>query len=359
MPPLTPDSSYSTLSKIKTKIRRLTRSLSTAQLSEDDLDQYINTFVLYDFPEHVRLFNLKTVLTFFTKAYVDTYATNTTDTTDPLYNFKNRYITVNPPVYVAGYQTLYTQSRDQFYSIYPMINSINSIGTLGDGVTTAYAGNINTNQSNVVGADQGSLIVPNSVLFDSIDVDGVTLTLIDFPSVNSVLIGYLGAPGSDATAVGNSGQINYVTGDYSLVFPTAPAAGAIINSQVVIVQPSMPQAVLFYNGEFIMRPIPDQAYRVTIEAYMRPTEMLAADQLPELSEFWQYISLGSAIKVFQDRMDMESVAQIMPEFRQQQLLITRRTIVQQTNQRVSTIYTQQSEGSASQGWFAGGSGGQF
>ena len=38
----------STLQTIRTKVRRLTRTPSTAQLSDDDLDQYINTFVVYD-----------------------------------------------------------------------------------------------------------------------------------------------------------------------------------------------------------------------------------------------------------------------------------------------------------------------
>ena len=40
------------LQTIRTKVRRLTRSLSPAQLTDAQIDEYINTFVLYDFPEH-------------------------------------------------------------------------------------------------------------------------------------------------------------------------------------------------------------------------------------------------------------------------------------------------------------------
>ena len=82
-----PDNSLSTLSQIQTKVRRLTRSVSENQLATADLNNYINTFVLYDFPEHLRLLNLKTVLTFYTQPFVDTYTNNTSDPTNPLYNF--------------------------------------------------------------------------------------------------------------------------------------------------------------------------------------------------------------------------------------------------------------------------------
>ena len=79
-----------TLQAIETKVRRLTRSPSTAQLTQADLDNYINTFVVYDFPEHLRLFSLRTILTFYTQPFIDTYKTNTTVTTDALFNFKNK-----------------------------------------------------------------------------------------------------------------------------------------------------------------------------------------------------------------------------------------------------------------------------
>jgi len=122
----------SSLQAIRNKVRRLTRSLSEGMLTNAELDNYINTFVIYDFPEQLRLFNMQKTFTFYTQPYQDTYGT-TDDPSDPFYNvqfdnFKNKYITVNPPVYIAGYQSLFMESRDQFYSIYPIINA--SISTL-------------------------------------------------------------------------------------------------------------------------------------------------------------------------------------------------------------------------------------
>jgi hypothetical protein len=40
----------STLGAIRTKVRRLTRSPNTAQITDNQIDEYVNTFILYDFP---------------------------------------------------------------------------------------------------------------------------------------------------------------------------------------------------------------------------------------------------------------------------------------------------------------------
>ena len=113
--------------------------------------------------------------------------------------------------------------------------------------------------------------------------------------------------------------------------------------------------MLFYDGTFTLRPVPDQAYRINIEAFARPTELLTGSQEPELAEWWQYISYGTAKKIFEDRMDIESVSMIMPEFKQQERLIQRKTIVQYTTDRASTIYTQNEAGRYGGGRFSGGS----
>jgi hypothetical protein len=97
----------------------------------------------------------------------------------------------------------------------------------------------------------------------------------------------------------------------------------------------------FFDTSFIFRPVPDKVYQVNVEVDMRPTELLALGQNPDLNQWWQYISYGAAKKIFEDRMDLDSVQQIMPEFKQQERLALRTTINQQTKDRVSTIYTGQ------------------
>lgn len=345
----------SNLQTIQQKVRRLTRSLSTAQLSDGDLNQYINTFVLYDFPEHLKLFNLKTIFEFYTDPYVDVYAPSSS-TSSPLYDFNNRYTNFIPPVYIAGYNSLWSQSKEAFFNIYPKTNSIDSIGTSGDGVTTSFSGTVGVLQNS--GTSSTSVLIRNNVLFSSVDANGNSLAMIDEPV--SPTIGNLYVPGSTAPVYGDAqdltNYINYTTGQFVVTFTAAPASGQAIDYQVIATQTSLPQAILFYDGKFTVRPVPDQAYRIQLEAYAQPTELLTSGQNPKLNEWWQYIAYGSAKKIFEDRMDLESVQMIMPEFKKQEALINRRTIVQQTNQRTQTIYEQATSvsGAYGPGWFSGG-----
>jgi hypothetical protein len=108
--------------------------------------------------------------------------------------------------------------------------------------------------------------------------------------------------------------------------------------------------MLFFHDTFTFRPVPDQVYPVQMEVYYRPTELLASNQSPELEEWWQYIAYGAAIKLLQDRSDFDSVQQLLPEYKNQERLCLRRTIVQQTEERTATIYINSLSGSGGQNW---------
>ena len=333
----------SSLNTIQQKVRRLTRSPSESQLTTDDLNQYINTFVLYDFPESVRLFNLLTTFEFFTEPYKDTY-TFSTDPADPLYDFENRFITVNPPIYIAGWQAEFYEDRTKFFGLYPLLESIASIGTTGNGSTQTFSGVVTANQAIIPPAlnnnTQGTILLRENVLFSSVDNNNAGLAMIDYP-INPTF-GNLYVPGgapTSTTVQDPNNYINYLTGQFVVTFVNAPQVGFAINSQTLPLQPSIPRSMLFYDGQFTLRPVPDQPYRVQMEVFQRPTELLSGSQNPNLNEWWQYIAYGCAIKVFQDRMDLDSVNLIMSEFKHQESLILRRTIVQQTSQRTATIYT--------------------
>lgn len=329
-----PDITLSTLDVIKTKIRRITRSPSINQISDAELKDYINTFILYDFPEHLKLFSLRRVFSFYTEPYIDIYQTDNSVFTDPLYNFKNKVISVHKQITIAGYPTLLSESREQFYGIYPETCSIVSIGT-GNGVNMLYAGTL----SKVP-------VIRNSVLFSSVDVNNNGLTIIDNDVVGSA-IGNLVVPDTGISL----GTVNYVTGAYTFTFPLPPRVGVDINSQTVPFVPARPQAILYYNDMFVVRPVPDQPYEIRLECYVRPAELLAAGDVPDLSQWWQYIAYGAAKKVFEDRLDDQSVQVIMPEFKEQEKLVLRRTIMNSSNERTSSIYTEQVDiSSGISGW---------
>ncbi len=369
-PPSPTIANSTTLSAIRTKVRRLTRSLSENQLSTADLDNYINTFVVYDFPEQLRTFNLRTTFTFWCNAFQDVYETDTSlPTNDVLYNFQNKYLTIHPPVYVAGFQAFYTQSPEQFWNIYPFVNSIASTGFIGDGTTSVFTGFVNSNQALLVpGQTQQIVLEKNNVLFSSVDSNFNGLALVDTPLDPSVSneFGNLSRPdqksSTSTTILDTFNFINYITGQYVVQFggtgtPVPPGPGQPINSQTVNLSPSRPQCVMYYANTFTLRPIPDQPYAIDMEVYQRPTALLSANQSPELEEYWQLIALGSSRKILQDRLDMETVQLLEPEFREQMNLCLRRTLVQYANERTATIYTETNLNTGGWGNNWGGPGG--
>lgn len=318
-----------TLADIRTKVRRLTRSPSTTQLTDAEIDSYVNDFLLYDFPEHLRLFTFRKTLSFYTDPYIAEYSTNTDNADDPLYNFKNAYITTHDPVYISGYKMYFTQSRNDFFSLYPTIQGQTQIAT-GDGVTTLFTGTLT-----------GVPVLPNQVAFTSIDANNMSLVLSDVPQVDGVtghttVLGDLYTPNETISR----GTINYVTGVYSFTFPAAPETSMAVYAQTVPYSAGRPMSILYFDNTFTVRPVPDKSYQITIETYVRPTSLVAAGDYPMLEQHWKYIAYGASKTIFEDRMDMESVQLIMPEFKQQEMLVQRRTLIQQSNERTATIYAQ-------------------
>jgi hypothetical protein len=359
MADLVPDVSYSTLQNIQIKVRRLTRSPSPSQLSDSQLNNYINTFILYDFPQQLRLFSLRTTLTFYTQPGVDVYDTNTTVVTDPLYNFNNKYIAIHPPVYMAGIQSYFTQWRDQFYAMWPQNNTValtqlygnNSVGPFSGYIPTLSPPLSNTPVFRV----PYPFILQNYVNFNCLDINGTSMVMVDVPISNT--IGNLTqanvplVPPYDTTQNPNN-YINYQTGQYVVTFPTNTQVMAPIYFEGILYQPGKPTSMLYYDNQFIIRPVPDKTYAIQVEADIRPTELMNNTDIPQIAQWWQYIAYGAAKKIFEDRMDLDSVQQIMPEFKQQEQFVMSTTACQQVNERTVTIYTQGRN--YGWGWFGNG-----
>ena len=342
----------STLQAIRTKIRRITRSPSLSQISDSQLDEYINTFILYDFPEHLRLFSLRTLLTFYTQPGVDVYDTNTTVTTDPLYNFRNKYVAVHPPVYMAGIQSFYTQWRDVFYGYYPQTNTIADTLLRGNNSAGPFVSNVIAPTGPPAGLP---FILQSNVNFNCLDNNGTSMIMVDIPISNT--IGNLTqanvplVPPFDTIQDPNN-FINYVTGEYTITFPANTQTMATIWFEGILYQPGKPLCMLYYDDKFTIRPVPDKTYTIQIEVDVRPTELINSTDVPYLEQWWQYIAYGAAKKIFEDRMDLDSVQLIMPEFKTQERLVLRTTLTQQANERTVTIYTQGKNYGF--GWFGSG-----
>lgn len=332
----------STLANIRAKVRKITQSPSESQLSTADIDTYINTFILYDMPNKDTIFSLRKTFTFYTSPNVAEYATTNTLADDPLYNFKNMYTNIIPPVFVGGRQSFYTQSRSEFYRDNMQATYIQSIGT-GNGVTTNFTGTFGYHP-----------ILQNNITISAMHTDGTGsrngIKLKDVPATVNGTIATVGSFYSvdDATTV--YGTINYVTGVYTITFANAPDANTGIYAEYWPYAAGYPSSVLFYGDTFYLRPVPDKVYPVTFDARILPSQLLAFDQHPDIDQWWQYIAYGACKKVFEDRLNDEDIARIEPYMQEQQVLCMRKTIMQNSSQRSATIYNQQPIGCP---WYRG------
>ena len=67
----------STLAAIRAKVRKLTGRNSTTQITDAEIDEYVNTYYVFDMPDYLKFLKLKDVFTFQTTPFIDTYAFDT------------------------------------------------------------------------------------------------------------------------------------------------------------------------------------------------------------------------------------------------------------------------------------------
>ena len=343
-PPTSPPGLPNNLGDIISKVRRITKSPSQNQITDDQIVQYINTYFLYDMPQELRLKNNLSNYTFATIPFQETYKLPT-----------DTVISVEPPVYINGYQSYFTQSQDQFYMLYPRLGLVEQNLAFGNGTVGPYVFTL-TNAP----------VLQNNVVIYATDSTGFTATAVDVPI--NVFTGAL-----TGTSIQGASTLNYITGVVSILFNNAIPTGNPINCQVVPYQASRPVAMLFYNDTIFLRPIPDASYLVNIQAYVNPfacingashnpptnggtndpmfpnppnaatipAGFVSDTDTPQLNQWWQLIAWGTAIKIFEDRGDIENIARTMPLYDLQLRLVQRRTLVEMANERTATIYTEQ------------------
>ena len=333
-----PKADFETIEK---KVRRITARPSANEISSQEIANYVNTFFLYDFPEHLRLESLRVNWQFVTNA------------NQPVYDFDTSlFLTAMPPVFIAGYSTYMTQSRENFYRINPRINFLQkSVATVGPvdsaGPFSFQLINIpiipgfKPNPPGAYASTPAGYEYKNTnwnVLVSGVNSAGTSVTLVDDGLGN--LRDLEDIEGVDPIR----GTINYTTGVGTATFKQNLAAGTAVNCQYIPYVAARPTSAVFYQDQIMLSPIPDQAYTVSFEAYKYPSVLLEESTSPQLKEWWQCLALGASLKIFEDNGDLDNYARYRPLLDEQLRLVQRRTIVQQTSERVSTIYTDQTVG---------------
>jgi hypothetical protein len=336
------------LSDIITKVRRITARPNSNQISDLEILRYINTFYIYDMPEHMKMESLRYNYQFLTKA------------NQAVYDFPvDLYLTVMPPVFIAGYQSCMTQSRENFFRINPQLNYLQSQVYTGNGTVGPYTGQFLTNtpimpgfKPNPPGAYSTTPIQARylnwNVLVSGTDASGNSVSLVDDGQGNLVDVDDTATPPSSPTV---RGSVDYSTGAISINstgFTSAIATGSPISVQYIPYVASRPQTAMFFQDQIILYPVPDQAYTVSFETYKYPlpfntdASQGAVVTNPQLREWWQLLAYGAADKIFADNADFENMQKFRPLLDEQMKLCMRRSIVQQTSERTATVYTEQS-----------------
>jgi len=335
-----------TLVAIRNKVRRITGRPNSTQITDAQINEYINTYYMYDLNEQLRIESFRYNYQFVTSANL------------PVYDFPvEAFLTAMPPVYIAGYQSYMTQSRENFFRINPGLNFFQKSIATGNGTVGPYNAQLSKTpimpgfKPNPPGAYSSSdvadifaALINWNVLISSTDAFGRSSSLVDDGGgTNPAGLGLLFDPNdvSTASAVAR-GSIDYITGQVVIGnFLTAIPVGTPINAQYIPYVASRPQSALFYQDQIILYPVPDRAYTVSFEAYKYPSQLLDDGAQPQLNEMWQLLAYGAAEKIFADNGDIENLAKFHPLLEEQLRLLQRRTIVQQTAERTATIYTEQ------------------
>ena len=398
------------LSDVITYVRRIIKTPSNSSISDDLIIDYINRFWIMDVDARLQLFDLKKKYQFQTTPAVDRYNM-------PLYSIQTEsggqqiemypvYQGFTGPAYINGVQVQLETQKTNFFNIFPNIVQNLQVVTTGDGTAGPYTiqlpilgnpsppnppltgilrGHIDTSGIIATGVNidppvnntlsvsaaapyNGNSIIPvtsvdAAVFITSIDATGANVVVSDSGQflTGNVNYGLLMTPGSapygNAPLPGGytttSNTINYLTGEINLTFPVAIPAGNNINVQCFYFQTGLPRAILYYNNTITLRSPPATQYLVEMDAYLTPAAFMTSSDALQFGYMAEYIARGAARKILSDTGDVDQFIFYEPLFKEQELLVWKRSQRQWTNNRTTTIYSQGSGWGMGNGYMGG------
>lgn len=363
------------LSDVITYIRRIVKTPSNAALTDNLIIDYINRFYLMDMDARVQLFDLKTNYQFMTTPgrvdynmplySVNPYPSQTEPGSQSI-SYYPVYQGFESPCYANGIQIPFYCQRQPFYNLWPWyLQTLNPAGT-GDGSTTTFTLTLpffpsipgSMDITGIIAADNGAGSTIDPIIAASMDTTvpfssifpNVFITSVD--SANNVMkiydsgqflntniqTGFLFYVNSSSQLV-QAGTIDYQTGTATVTFPSPPAAAANIQTQCYFYMQGIPRAALFYNNCIRILPPPDIPYVIDLTAYLTPAAFLSTSASITFAYMAEYIARGAARKILSDIGDMEQLSFYEPFFKEQEMLVWKRSQRQYTSTRTGTIFS--------------------
>ena len=276
-----------TLLEIRNKVRAVTGMPSTDQISDSELNTYINNYYVYVMPMELKEQIQNNFLKFKTTPGVD------------VYSFPSGYFTDSPGAYADGFPMVFYEDPDIFFQDWPQQYAVDDLAT-GDGTTSTFSGGLQNPP-----LIEGSLFITDG--YQVVQDQG------------------------DGTLTGDgSGTINYLTGAFSVTFTAAPTADLTIYAKYQGYAANRPQGIMFFQNEFTVRPVPDQVYQILMQGFIIPTSLASDSDAPEQIEWGQLIAFGTALDIFSSRGDLDNYDRYYPIMKRFENVALSRTIQQYT-----------------------------
>jgi hypothetical protein len=378
------------LSDIITYVRRIVKSPSNAQLSDNLIIDYINRFWLLDVDARVQLFDFKTKYQFQTTPGIDQYNM-------PLYSVQTEqgsqsiasfpvYQGFMDPCFVNGIQVPFYSSHANFWNLWPnYIQPLNPVA-IGDGSSSLFTFSLpffpaipgHLDISGIIAAQgglgtiidpwftsafplttTGNINIPTTSFYPGVYItyqngDGSNTVITDSgvflsTGTNTQLYGLLmqsgaapfgNVPLSNNVYTTTLNTVNYQTGIITVQFPTVPPAGVQIQCQCYFYEQGIPRAILFNNNCLTIRPPPNISYLIEMDAYLTPAAFLTSSSAFAFGYMTEYIARGAARKLLSDTGDIEQFQFYEPLFREQETLVWKRSQRQFTSSRTGTIFSE-------------------
>ncbi len=321
-----------TLSTIRNKVRALTATSADA-LGDSAVNDYINNYYVFTMP-----FELKNQIQI---AFIDFTTVQGQDVyPSPV---EGVFLTNKPEAYADGLSMDYYQDPNVFFQDWPQQYNTDQ-PFQGDG-TASYTSATTASPimigSLIVATQDGSQVlednglgffvqtVENSVRFLQNDGQGNFRVFDD----NTTPVPPIGDP---------VGSINYTTGAFTALFNDNVATGVQCIAKYQTYIAMRPQAILFFENKFTLRPIPDQMYAIRLEGFInpQPLEITASNPAgkPTLEEWGQCIAYGAAFDVFMDRGDLVAAQNIWNVLKRFETVALGRTLQQYLNMRTRPTF---------------------
>lgn len=315
-----------TLATIRDKVRNLTGT-SLDALTDAQINDYINNYYVFTMP-----FELKNQIQI---AFIDFTTITGVDT----YEFPEQgvFLTNKPEAYADGLRMDYYQDPSVFFQDWPQQYYQDSNQGNGTGTITGAVLQSPIIRGSLIVADQDGVqvledngsgffvqTVRNSVRLLTNNGQNVFYTF----QTNEVPVSPLGDP---------VGAINYATGAYTAVFSDNIATGVPVSVKYETYQANRPQAILFFENKFTVRPIPDQMYAIRLEGFINPQPLSVTGSNPAgkatLEEWGQCIAYGAAFDILMDRGDQVAASNLSLILKRFETVALGRTLQQYLNMR--------------------------